>query len=158
MNSQGLNLRPLVKTGETLIISPTCLVVLPHEFILNQELFTQLYPNFIEGLSLFFTFNWFKYVEFLKFWILSLCFIINFLKFSFFSLFPLSRIILYLVVRNLMKKKKVKKYISFNYVAGIFDPVCIFYYQFFLIKIFLFFLFPLKVRNSIGCEKFDEKK
>ncbi|PHU04730.1 Photosystem I chlorophyll a apoprotein A1 [Capsicum chinense] len=40
---------------------------LPYEFILNRDLLVQLYPNFVEGATPFFTLNWSKYAEFLTF-------------------------------------------------------------------------------------------
>ncbi|EEF44003.1 conserved hypothetical protein [Ricinus communis] len=42
-------------------------IPLPHEFILNQDLLAQLYPNFAEGATPFFTLNWSKYSKFLTF-------------------------------------------------------------------------------------------
>ncbi|KAI5000720.1 hypothetical protein ZWY2020_010679, partial [Hordeum vulgare] len=42
-------------------------IPLPHEFILNRDLLTQLYPSFAEGATPFFTLNWSKYAEFLTF-------------------------------------------------------------------------------------------
>ncbi|KAG5022638.1 hypothetical protein GLYMA_07G143800v4 [Glycine max] len=42
-------------------------IPLPHEFILNRDLLTQLYPSFVEGGTPFFTLNWSKYAEFLTF-------------------------------------------------------------------------------------------
>ncbi|KAL4191082.1 hypothetical protein AMTRI_Chr07g27870 [Amborella trichopoda] len=42
-------------------------IPLPHEFLLNRDLLAQLYPNFTEGSTLYFTLNWSKYVEFLTF-------------------------------------------------------------------------------------------
>jgi photosystem I P700 chlorophyll a apoprotein A1 len=40
---------------------------LPHEFILNPKLMTELYPGFAEGLRPFFTLNWSAYADFLTF-------------------------------------------------------------------------------------------
>ncbi|KAF3624130.1 Photosystem I chlorophyll a apoprotein A1 [Capsicum annuum] len=42
-------------------------IPLAHEFILNQDLLAQLYPNFAEGATPFFTLNWSKYADFLTF-------------------------------------------------------------------------------------------
>jgi photosystem I P700 chlorophyll a apoprotein A1 len=42
-------------------------VPLPHEFILNKELLTQLYPSFAQGITPFFTLNWGQYADFLTF-------------------------------------------------------------------------------------------
>ena len=42
-------------------------VPLPHEFLFNQNLMSQLYPSFKQGLLPFFTFNWIKYSDFLTF-------------------------------------------------------------------------------------------
>jgi photosystem I P700 chlorophyll a apoprotein A1 len=42
-------------------------VPLPHEFILNPKLMTELYPGFAEGLRPFFTLNWSAYADFLTF-------------------------------------------------------------------------------------------
>lgn len=42
-------------------------IPLPHEFILNKSLMIQLYPSFKNGLSSFFTLNWFNYADFLTF-------------------------------------------------------------------------------------------
>ncbi|PHT76107.1 Photosystem I chlorophyll a apoprotein A1 [Capsicum annuum] len=42
-------------------------IPLAHEFILNQDLLAQLYPNFTEGATPFFTLNWSKYADFLTF-------------------------------------------------------------------------------------------
>jgi photosystem I P700 chlorophyll a apoprotein A1 len=39
----------------------------PHEFLLNRELLSSLYPSFKEGLIPFFTFNWSKYSDILTF-------------------------------------------------------------------------------------------
>ncbi|KAJ8900033.1 hypothetical protein K2173_024148 [Erythroxylum novogranatense] len=40
-------------------------IPLTHEFILNRDLLTQLYPNFAKGVIIFFTLNWSKNSEFL---------------------------------------------------------------------------------------------
>jgi photosystem I P700 chlorophyll a apoprotein A1 len=42
-------------------------IPLPHEFILNKSLMSQLYPSFSKGLAPFFTFNWSEYSDFLTF-------------------------------------------------------------------------------------------
>lgn len=42
-------------------------IPLPHEFILNTGLMSQLYPSFSQGLSPFFTLNWGAYNDFLTF-------------------------------------------------------------------------------------------
>ena len=42
-------------------------IPLPHEFLLNKSLMTQLYPSFSKGLTPFFTFNWSEYSDFLTF-------------------------------------------------------------------------------------------
>ena len=42
-------------------------IPLPHEFLLNRELMTQLYPSFENGLNSFFGFNWAAYADFLTF-------------------------------------------------------------------------------------------
>jgi photosystem I P700 chlorophyll a apoprotein A1 len=42
-------------------------IPLPHEFILNKELLTQLYPSFASGLTPFFTLNWGTYADILTF-------------------------------------------------------------------------------------------
>ncbi|MEO1373590.1 MAG: photosystem I core protein PsaA [Cyanobacteria bacterium J06635_10] len=42
-------------------------VPLPHEFILNKDLLTELYPGFANGLAPFFTLNWGQYADFLTF-------------------------------------------------------------------------------------------
>jgi photosystem I P700 chlorophyll a apoprotein A1 len=42
-------------------------IPLPHEFILNKELLTSLYPSFANGLAPFFTLNWGQYSDFLTF-------------------------------------------------------------------------------------------
>jgi photosystem I P700 chlorophyll a apoprotein A1 len=42
-------------------------IPLPHEFITNPELMSQLYPSFSKGLSPFFTLNWSEYSDFLTF-------------------------------------------------------------------------------------------
>ncbi|HLO88016.1 MAG TPA: photosystem I core protein PsaA [Nostocaceae cyanobacterium] len=42
-------------------------IPLPHEFILNKDLLTQLYPSFAQGLTPFFTLNWGQYADFLTF-------------------------------------------------------------------------------------------
>nr|WDB00687.1 photosystem I P700 chlorophyll a apoprotein A1 [Cavernulicola chilensis] len=42
-------------------------IPLPHEFILNRDLMTQLYPSFSKGLVPFFTLNWHEYTDFLTF-------------------------------------------------------------------------------------------
>jgi photosystem I P700 chlorophyll a apoprotein A1 len=42
-------------------------IPLPHEFILNKTLMTELYPSFAQGLKPFFTFNWGAYSDFLTF-------------------------------------------------------------------------------------------
>ncbi|KAF3654511.1 Photosystem I chlorophyll a apoprotein A1 [Capsicum annuum] len=43
-------------------------IPLPHEFILNRDLFAQLYPSLAEGATPFFTLNWSKYADFLTFY------------------------------------------------------------------------------------------
>ena len=40
---------------------------LPHEFLVNRELITQLYPSFNKGILPFFTLNWGEYADFLTF-------------------------------------------------------------------------------------------
>ncbi|MDB9378603.1 photosystem I core protein PsaA, partial [Nodularia sphaerocarpa] len=42
-------------------------IPLPHEFILNKDLLTDLYPSFANGLTPFFTLNWGQYADFLTF-------------------------------------------------------------------------------------------
>ena len=42
-------------------------IPLPHEFILNKELLTDLYPGFVNGLTPFFTLDWGQYADFLTF-------------------------------------------------------------------------------------------
>jgi photosystem I P700 chlorophyll a apoprotein A1 len=42
-------------------------IPLPHEFILNKDLLTELYPSFANGLAPFFTLNWGVYADFLTF-------------------------------------------------------------------------------------------
>ncbi|MDB9358150.1 photosystem I core protein PsaA, partial [Nodularia spumigena CS-587/03] len=42
-------------------------IPLPHEFILNKDLLTDLYPSFASGLTPFFTLNWGQYADFLTF-------------------------------------------------------------------------------------------
>jgi photosystem I P700 chlorophyll a apoprotein A1 len=42
-------------------------IPLPHEFILNKDLMTELYPSFAQGLTPFFTLNWGAYSDFLTF-------------------------------------------------------------------------------------------
>ena len=42
-------------------------VPLPHEFILNKDLLTELYPGFASGLAPFFTLNWGQYADILTF-------------------------------------------------------------------------------------------
>ena len=42
-------------------------IPLPHEFLINRELMTQLYPSFEKGLAPFFGFNWIAYSDFLTF-------------------------------------------------------------------------------------------
>ncbi|NJL62287.1 MAG: photosystem I core protein PsaA [Methylacidiphilales bacterium] len=42
-------------------------VPLPHEFILNKDLLTELYPSFANGLTPFWTLNWGTYADFLTF-------------------------------------------------------------------------------------------
>jgi len=42
-------------------------IPLPHEFLLNRELMTQLFPSFSKGLNPFFTLNWSTYNDFLTF-------------------------------------------------------------------------------------------
>jgi photosystem I P700 chlorophyll a apoprotein A1 len=42
-------------------------IPLPHEFLLNKELLTSLYPSFANGLAPFFTLNWGQYADFLTF-------------------------------------------------------------------------------------------
>jgi photosystem I P700 chlorophyll a apoprotein A1 len=42
-------------------------IPLPHEFILNKNLMTELYPSFAKGLTPFFTLNWGAYADFLTF-------------------------------------------------------------------------------------------
>ncbi|WP_341527364.1 photosystem I core protein PsaA [Nostoc sp. UHCC 0302] len=42
-------------------------IPLPHEFILNKDLLTDLYPGFASGLAPFFTLNWGQYADFLTF-------------------------------------------------------------------------------------------
>ena len=42
-------------------------IPLPHEFILNKELLTDLYPGFAKGLAPFFTLDWGQYADFLTF-------------------------------------------------------------------------------------------
>ncbi|MEL7506250.1 MAG: photosystem I core protein PsaA [Cyanobacteria bacterium J06554_1] len=42
-------------------------IPLPHEFILNSSLMTELYPGFAQGIKPFFTLNWSAYSDFLTF-------------------------------------------------------------------------------------------
>ncbi|TAF08886.1 MAG: photosystem I core protein PsaA [Nostocales cyanobacterium] len=42
-------------------------IPLPHEFILNKDLLTELYPSFASGLTPFFTLNWGTYADILTF-------------------------------------------------------------------------------------------
>lgn len=42
-------------------------IPLPHEFILNKELMSSIYPSFAQGLKPFFTLNWGAYSDFLTF-------------------------------------------------------------------------------------------
>ncbi|MBD1910287.1 MULTISPECIES: photosystem I core protein PsaA [unclassified Leptolyngbya] len=42
-------------------------IPLPHEFILNKDLITDIYPSFAQGLTPFFTLNWGVYSDFLTF-------------------------------------------------------------------------------------------
>ena len=42
-------------------------IPLPHEWLLNTDLISQLYPSFTAGLSSFFTFKWWVYGDFLTF-------------------------------------------------------------------------------------------
>ena len=42
-------------------------IPLPHEFIVNRDLMTQLYPSFSKGILPFFTLNWNVYSDFLTF-------------------------------------------------------------------------------------------
>ncbi|BAY20394.1 photosystem I core protein PsaA [Calothrix sp. NIES-2100] len=42
-------------------------IPLPHEFILNKDLLTELYPSFANGIAPFFTLNWGQYADFLTF-------------------------------------------------------------------------------------------
>jgi photosystem I P700 chlorophyll a apoprotein A1 len=42
-------------------------IPLPHEWLLNTRLLSQLYPSFAEGLSPFFTLKWWVYEDFLTF-------------------------------------------------------------------------------------------
>lgn len=42
-------------------------IPLPHEFILNKDLLTELYPSFAAGLAPFFTLNWGQYADILTF-------------------------------------------------------------------------------------------
>lgn len=42
-------------------------IPLPHEFILNRSLMTELYPSFAQGIKPFFTLNWGVYSDFLTF-------------------------------------------------------------------------------------------
>ncbi|MFN6541511.1 MAG: photosystem I core protein PsaA [Nostoc sp. EkiNYC01] len=42
-------------------------IPLPHEFILNKDLLTELYPSFAAGIAPFFTLNWGQYADFLTF-------------------------------------------------------------------------------------------
>jgi photosystem I P700 chlorophyll a apoprotein A1 len=42
-------------------------IPLPHEFLINNQLMSQLYPSFSKGLSPFFVFNWSAYSDFLTF-------------------------------------------------------------------------------------------
>ena len=42
-------------------------VPLPHEFILNRDLITELFPSFANGLTPFWTLNWGQYADFLTF-------------------------------------------------------------------------------------------
>jgi len=47
-------------------VNPTQ-IPLPHEFILNKDLMSQLYPSFSNGLAPFFTLKWSEYSDFLTF-------------------------------------------------------------------------------------------
>ena len=42
-------------------------IPLPHEFLVNRELISQLYPSFSKGIIPFFTLNWNEYSDFLTF-------------------------------------------------------------------------------------------
>jgi photosystem I P700 chlorophyll a apoprotein A1 len=42
-------------------------IPLPHEFLINKELMSQLYPSFAKGLAPFFSGNWSEYSDFLTF-------------------------------------------------------------------------------------------
>ena len=42
-------------------------IPLPHEFLVNRDLMTQLYPSFSKGILPFFTLNWNEYSDFLTF-------------------------------------------------------------------------------------------
>nr|YP_009257565.1 photosystem I P700 apoprotein A1 [Coeloseira compressa]ANH09648.1 photosystem I P700 apoprotein A1 [Coeloseira compressa] len=42
-------------------------IPLPHEFLVNRELITELYPSFKQGIIPFFTLNWNEYSDFLTF-------------------------------------------------------------------------------------------
>ncbi|MEA5550284.1 photosystem I core protein PsaA [Anabaena cylindrica UHCC 0172] len=42
-------------------------IPLPHEFILNKDLITELYPSFASGITPFFTLNWATYADILTF-------------------------------------------------------------------------------------------
>ena len=42
-------------------------IPLPHEFLVNRELMSQLYPSFSKGILPFFTLNWNEYSDFLTF-------------------------------------------------------------------------------------------
>ena len=42
-------------------------IPLPHEFLINRDLMSQLYPSFSKGLVPFFTLNWSEYSDFLTF-------------------------------------------------------------------------------------------
>ena len=42
-------------------------IPLPHEFLVNRELMSQLYPSFNKGILPFFTLNWSEYSDFLTF-------------------------------------------------------------------------------------------
>jgi photosystem I P700 chlorophyll a apoprotein A1 len=42
-------------------------IPLPHEFILNSRLMSELYPSFAQGLTPFWTLNWGQYADFLTF-------------------------------------------------------------------------------------------
>jgi len=42
-------------------------IPLPHEFLINRDLMSQIYPSFSKGLIPFFTFNWGEYSDFLTF-------------------------------------------------------------------------------------------